>query len=224
MLVPTPYSIQVLHQPSLHDTQPCSYWSSFLLISACTIRQSPSSHVISQSCSYSPTQPPMLHPHPQSCSHQPSYIHIHNHAATNLVTSTSTTMQLPTSHALNPQPSSSQPPNAQPDKSKSPKLPMHTIQTVSILPYAWFACIIKQSPTSYGPHAHSHTVPNLPHYVFTSACITRKLWGSNSKLQLLNSSVSTVWVLGYLEFLLFVFSGHLASQFFKAQTAVLFPR
>ena len=159
------------------------------VISACTIRQSPSSHVISQSCSYSPTQPPMLHlhaqscatastpnhilpihndtvsnlapmlhPHPQPCSHQPSYIHIHNHA-------------VPTSHALNPQSCSSQPPNAQPDKSKSPNahnpgsfhptiVHMHHQAVTNLL---WSTC------------SQPYTVPNLPCYVFTSACTIRKL-------------------------------------------------
>jgi len=142
------------------------------VISACTTRQSPSSHVISQSCSYSPTQPPMLHPHPQPCSHQPSYIHIHNHAATNLVTSTSTTMQLPTSHALNPQPCSSQPPMLSIHNQAVPNLQMHN-QTSPSLPSS--QCTQSRQFPSYHMHGlpasssshqppmvHMHTVIQFP--------------------------------------------------------------
>ena len=156
------------------------------VISTCTIRQSPSSHVISQSCSYSPTQPPMLHPHPQSCSHQPSYIHIHNHAATNLVTSTSTTMQPPTMLHPHPQPCSHQPsyihihnhaapnldpmlsihnqavPNLQMHNQTSPSLPSSQCTQSRQFPSYHMHGLPASSSSHQPPMVHMHTVIQFP--------------------------------------------------------------
>ena len=147
-------SSNTIFHPGPPPTQPPWYTTMQLLIqlsviSACTIRQSPSSHVISQSCSYSPTQPPMLHPHPQPCSHQPSYIHIHNHAAPNLPCSQSTTKQFPTSKCTTRQVQVSQAPNAHNPDSFHPTICMVCLHHQAVTNFLWSTCT--QSYSSQPP-------------------------------------------------------------------------